>query len=90
MFNVNHHPVFLWIGGLLLTAGAIFYKLSNIEYFAYSLSISLIFLTRYMVNIHFLENLNKKYPFLYFFLWNLDIYIFAIWLPQTIIGYYLK
>jgi len=83
----NHPPLFLWLGVLFLVGGAILYTLSYIEGFAYLVALSGIFLTRYIMDIHFFERLNKEHPLLYFILWSVDIYFFAVWLPQTIIEY---
>jgi len=88
-FRKNHHPIFLWIALLLFIVGIIFYKSSMIyiKYFAYILSMSILFLIRYLVDVHFLEELNKNRPLLYGLLWGLFILIFAVLLPDLLIRF---
>ncbi len=88
LLKKNQSLVFLTIGVTLLCLGVLLYtKFKTIKVSAYMLSISFIFLTRYIVNINFIELFSKKYPSLYFFIWIIYIWIFSIWLPELLIKF---
>jgi hypothetical protein len=77
ILRLNHHPVFLGLFAVFLFFG-MFIKS------AYVISISCIFLFRYLVDIKFLEKLRKEKPFFYMLFYVSEITFIAIFLPKII------
>ena len=88
LLKQNHHIAFLITGVVLLILGVLLHiEFKFIEISAYLIAVSLILLIRYFVNITFIESFSSKYPNLYFLIWTVAIFLFAVWIPQLLIKF---
>jgi len=73
----NHHPLFLGLFGLFFIVGVF------IKSF-YLISISFIFLFRYLIDMDFLEKLHNEKPFVYMLFYVGEMAFVGIFLPKII------
>jgi len=86
IMRANHHPLFLILGMILLGAGIslLLFNKNKTLLPAWLISMGLMMIERYFVNIKYLERLNETHPYIYFALWYITILFYTIYLPHWI------